>query len=310
MHGEAAHGTDERFFERSGVVATALIVALLIALASTAAAANQAGPGDPLYGAKATVQDLRLALTLDPTDRIPRAMDYAAARVEEARAAVVAEEPELTRAALTSATGHVRTAVDTAVELEDQELADLLLDRLLELEEQVATLIRQIEGPLPAAVALADLVERSQLAVAEIAGRELPVDPTATPTPIDRATPLPTPRPTPTTRPTPTSPTEPATPQPPDGGTSTGPTPPPDPGPDEVAPAAPALPGVDPAQAPRPGAVAPPHQPPPDGAPDPSTQNPLEPTQPAPAGPPVDDAPTIDILPADQPQSVVAPDSR
>jgi hypothetical protein len=112
--------------ERSPMFSFArILIVLALALGgtgTTAAYASQSSlPGDPLYGVKLALEDLRLGLTRDPQQEVLLLEDLVEARLDEI-GALVQEGSPISLQLRTRLESHLRLALQQSAQLEDPQL--------------------------------------------------------------------------------------------------------------------------------------------------------------------------------------------
>ena len=134
---------------RAWQFAMAALMVLLVIFAGGAGAANaaqEAIPGEVLYSIKLLGEETRLALPMDPQDKIDLLMQYASARVSEMvqlreqNLAIPARTPERME-------NHIHWALVLAAGLDDQNMQTSLTQIRARLQEQVNRMI-QVEGEM------------------------------------------------------------------------------------------------------------------------------------------------------------------
>lgn len=198
----------------AGLAGATGVASMALAGGGVAGAAEQAQPGDLLYGTKLAIEDARLFLTGDDAARGERAISYALDRLAEAQQA--ADDGDVEGAATALDGAAERTREGTAAILgsgDDAPLLDLA-DALDREESALEALLPALDGPsiVAAEAVLAEIVAARDAIAAALTlpglpgnGQGLPdaimpglATPAATPTP----TPVPTPTATPSTDPT------------------------------------------------------------------------------------------------------------
>ena len=203
----------QRFRYSTGLAGATGLASMALAGGGVAGAAEQAQPGDALYGTKLVIEDVRLSATFDRVSRGRRAMSYALDRMDEAMQAATAGDDDGAAVALRGAGDRTREGQELITEHgETGDLLDLA-DVVVEEEERLAAITPLLDGAaLEAAEALREVLEDARGAIADALpdGVEMPegaapVDVTTTP-PTVPADDVSTPTPPPTAGPSTTTP--------------------------------------------------------------------------------------------------------
>ena len=156
------------------------LASMALAGGGVAGAAEQAQPGDALYGTKLVIEDVRLSATFDRVSRGRRAMSYALDRMDEAMQAATAGDDDGAAVALRGAGDRTREGQELITEHgETGDLLDLA-DVVVEEEERLAAIVPLLDGAaLEAAEALREVLEEARGAIADALpdGVEMPEGP-------------------------------------------------------------------------------------------------------------------------------------
>ena len=194
----------QRLRYSAGLASATGLASMTLAGGGVAGAAEQAQPGDLLYGTKIAIEDARLWLTADEADRGSRAISYAMDRLHEARIAADEGDQDGVAVALEGATARTAEGAAAIVADGDDPMLLDLADALDDQEAAVEDLLPDLDGQaIVAAEALLAQVQAARDAIASVivipgmpgSGQGLPdaIIPGLTPPPAEDPTVAPTP---------------------------------------------------------------------------------------------------------------------
>jgi hypothetical protein len=138
--------------ERSPMFSFArILIVLALALGGTgttaAYAAQSSLPGDPLYGVKLALEDLRLNLTRDPEQEVLLLEDLVETRLQEISAMLQQGTP-INLQSMTRLENHLRLALQQSAQLDDPQLIQTMQQIRTRTEEQLR-ILQQLQTNAP-----------------------------------------------------------------------------------------------------------------------------------------------------------------